>query len=218
MITGILMCGLGIGAILMGLNGMERKEQEQKRHQPPAEAVSQTSFAPHSTYQFIWYGCPHCLKFEQALLDRAKRSPSINLDDEIQVVPMTGRRTWDLHARLFFLLDDAGFKSADHLEVMKLIQANSANDVESITKIVGPFVVEWAKAHPGNTLVNLDALGLKLSSPKINQMMSDAALLAADLTIPGVPTVYTFDGQLIEPSPLAGYDAMANQVFEHLEH
>lgn len=208
MIIGILGMGLGIGMITMGWNAKQREHQAEP---PKIEQKVGSRETGGLTYQFFWYGCPHCLSLESAIIEKGKSDPSFD-PDRYTLVPLAFKASWELHGRLFYALEEIGFTQADHLQVMTIIQDKHPSTEDEIIISLRPLLTSWAGQHDEKD-VEARILAL-LHSPQVNSKITFAQALARKYGIPGVPAFVLQDGQLVLPSVFAGYKGMIEATLD----
>jgi thiol:disulfide interchange protein DsbA len=104
---------LGAAIMLAGLSFVVRAADyaegfEYKLVTPP---VATSSGDTIEVVELFWYGCPHCYNFEPALEKWRKTKP-----DNVKFVriPAVLRKSWELHARAFYIAETLGMQDAIH--------------------------------------------------------------------------------------------------------
>ena len=127
-------------------------------------------------YEFFWYGCPHCYNLEPTI-----NNIESNLDkDTILIkVPVALRDSWELHAKVYYALQQMKLDDNLHEKVFAEIHVNS-NRLDTKEKL-GNFIRE--EGYDADKFLSiLDSFGTEIRVKK-------ASRLANQYQIKSVPTL-----------------------------
>ena len=93
----ILLCGFGL---VLNQSGFAKEFQEGVHFQTLAKPVVTSDPAKIEVVELFWYGCPHCDSLDPALKVWVDRLPA---DVNFIQVPVVFGRSWEMHARMFWV-------------------------------------------------------------------------------------------------------------------
>lgn len=157
--------------------------------------ISATAITDERAVMFFWYGCPHCLKTYEAM-DAADFNTQIGKSGIVlHKIPVVANQTWELHARLFYALDDEGLSHEGHMQIMELIQRLGASTDSGLRKVVGRVVRDEPTRNPEFS-ATVDSIMNAMSGPKVSRRLNKDKLLTNQSSIQGVPAIVV-DGQFL---------------------
>jgi protein dithiol oxidoreductase (disulfide-forming) len=150
-------------------------------------------------YEFFWYGCPHCYNLEPTI-----NNIESNLDkDTILIkVPVALRDSWELHAKVYYALQQMKLDDNLHEKVFAEIHVNS-NRLDTKEKL-GNFIRE--EGYDADKFLSiLDSFGTEIRVKK-------ASRLANQYQIKSVPALIINGKYKTSGSYVSSYEELYDVV------
>ena len=104
----ILLIGLGL---VLSQSGFANEFQEGVHYQTLAKPVVTSDPEKIEVVELFWYGCPHCDSLDPALKVWVNRLPA---DVSFVRIPVVFGRSWEMHARMFWVAKNIGLLETIH--------------------------------------------------------------------------------------------------------
>ena len=104
----ILLIGLGL---ILNQSGFANEFQEGVHYQTLAKPVVTSDPEKIEVVELFWYGCPHCDSLDPALKAWVDRLPT---DVNFVQIPVVFGRSWEMHARMFWVAKNIGLLETIH--------------------------------------------------------------------------------------------------------
>ena len=104
----ILLIGLGL---VLSQSGFANEFQEGVHYQTLAKPVVTSDPEKIEVVELFWYGCPHCDSLDPALKVWVNRLPA---DVSFVQIPVVFGRSWEMHARMFWVAKNIGLLETIH--------------------------------------------------------------------------------------------------------
>lgn len=137
---------------------------------------------------FFWYGCPHCLNLEAALLENKVKDKVIRSGYTFTRTPLPANSLWEIHARLFHALEHFDAPDTTHLLVMMELQNKKATTFNEI-KIMLQRLHANGKLILADRSITPDHIMNLINDESVTQEINKSKIRARSLGISGVPTL-----------------------------
>ena len=107
-ILSILLIGLGL---ILNQSGFANEFQGGVHYQTLAKPVITSDPEKIEVVELFWYGCPHCDSLDPALKVWVERLPA---DVNFVQIPVVFGRSWEMHARIFWVAKNIGLLETIH--------------------------------------------------------------------------------------------------------
>ena len=150
-------------------------------------------------YEFFWYGCPHCYSMEPTINDIES---NLDKDTILVKVPVALRDSWELHAKVYYTLQQMKLDDNLHEKVFAEIHVNG-NRLDTQEKLAD-FIKE--EGYDADKFLNiLDSFGTEIRVKK-------ASRLANQHQIKSVPTLIINGKYKTSGSHVSSYEELYDVV------
>ena len=150
-------------------------------------------------YEFFWYGCPHCYTLEPTINDIES---NLDKDTILIKVPVALRDSWELHAKVYYALQQMKLDDNLHEKVFTEIHVNS-NRLDTKEKL-GNFIRE--EGYDADKFLSiLDSFGTEIRVKK-------ASRLANQYQIKSVPALIINGKYKTSGSYVSSYEELYDVV------
>lgn len=223
MAIGLALMSAGLGLMLMGDISEEANSpsREESAAASKYRVIDQVQTDAH-VVEFFWYGCPHCLRLEKTMIDQGYFSDlgDLTLPDGThplrKKVPAVMSDLWELHARLFYALEQAGFSRDGHLEVMEMINQERPSSLDAVIQRISSRIIKNEASRNKKFNANAEEIGRAMFSPETNSRIAESLHLAKAVGLRGVPAVLVTGNKMIELGRGYGYEDVAPEVLSIL--
>ena len=196
-VLSILLIGLGL---ILNRSGFANEFQEGVHYQTLAKPVITSDPEKIEVVELFWYGCPHCDSLDPALKVWVNRLPT---DVNFVQIPVVFGRSWEMHARMFWVAKNIGLLETIHEPLFNAIHREGQR-LQRVDDVVAFF--ERFGADPA--IINRE----------LDSFATESALRLADARtraygIRGVPA-FVVDGRHVTGIAQAGGE---NQLFDLLD-
>lgn len=193
----ILLIGLGL---ILNQSGFANEFQEGVHYQTLAKPVVTSDPEKIEVVELFWYGCPHCDSLDPALKVWVNRLPA---DVSFVRIPVVFGRSWEMHARMFWVAKNIGLLETIHEPLFNAIHREGQR-LQRVDDVVAFF--ERFGADPA------------IVKRELGSFATESALRLADARtrgygIRGVPA-FVVDGRHVTGIAQAGGE---NQLFDLLD-
>ena len=193
----ILLIGLGL---ILNQSGFANEFQEGVHYQTLAKPVVTSDPEKIEVVELFWYGCPHCDSLDPALKAWVNRLPA---DVSFVQIPVVFGRSWEMHARMFWVAKNIGLLETIHEPLFNAIHREGQR-LQRVDDVVAFF--ERVGADPA------------IVKRELGSFATESALRLADARtraygIRGVPA-FVVDGRHVTGIAQAGGE---NQLFDLLD-
>ncbi|MEG3593143.1 MAG: thiol:disulfide interchange protein DsbA/DsbL [Pseudomonadota bacterium] len=193
----ILLIGLGL---VLSQSGFANEFQEGVHYQTLAKPVVTSDPEKIEVVELFWYGCPHCDSLDPALKVWVNRLPA---DVSFVRIPVVFGRSWEMHARMFWVAKNIGLLETIHEPLFNAIHREGQR-LQRVDDVVAFF--ERFGADPA------------IVKRELGSFATESALRLADARtraygIRGVPA-FVVDGRHVTGIAQAGGE---NQLFDLLD-
>ena len=190
---------IGLGSIL-NQSGFANEFQEGVHYQTLAKPVVTSDPEKIEVIELFWYGCPHCDSLDSALKVWVNRLPA---DVNFVQIPVVFGRSWEMHARMFWVAKNIGLLETIHEPLFNAIHREGQR-LQRVDDVVAFF--ERFGADPA------------IVKRELGSFATESALRLADARtraygIRGVPA-FVVDGRHVTGIAQAGGE---NQLFDLLD-
>ena len=190
---------IGLGSIL-NQSGFANEFQEGVHYQTLAKPVVTSDPEKIEVIELFWYGCPHCDSLDSALKVWVNRLPA---DVNFVQIPVVFGRSWEMHARMFWVAKNIGLLETIHEPLFNAIHREDQR-LQRVDDVVAFF--ERFGANPA------------IVKRELGSFATESALRLADARtraygIRGVPA-FVVDGRHVTGIAQAGGE---NQLFDLLD-
>lgn len=196
-VLSILLIGLGL---ILNQSVFANEFQEGVHYQTLAKPVITSDPEKIEVVELFWYGCPHCDSLDPALKVWVNRLPE---DVSFVQIPVVFGRSWEMHARMFWVAKNIGLLETIHEPLFNAIHREGQR-LQRVDDVVAFF--ERFGADPA--IINRE----------LDSFATESALRLADARtraygIRGVPA-FVVDGRHVTGIAQAGGE---NQLFDLLD-
>jgi thiol:disulfide interchange protein DsbA len=193
----ILLIGLGL---VLSQSGFANEFQEGVHYQTLTKPVVTSDPEKIEVVELFWYGCPHCDSLDPALKAWVNRLPA---DVSFVQIPVVFGRSWEMHARMFWVAKNIGLLETIHEPLFNAIHREGQR-LQRVDDVVAFF--ERFGADPA------------IVKRELGSFATESALRLADARtraygIRGVPA-FVVDGRHVTGIAQAGGE---NQLFDLLD-
>ena len=193
----ILLIGLGL---VLSQSGFANEFQEGVHYQTLAKPVVTSDPEKIEVVELFWYGCPHCDSLDPAVKVWVN---SLSADVSFVQIPVVFGRSWEMHARMFWVAKNIGLLETIHEPLFNAIHREGQR-LQRVDDVVAFF--ERFGADPA------------IVKRELGSFATESALRLADARtraygIRGVPA-FVVDGRHVTGIAQAGGE---NQLFDLLD-
>jgi protein dithiol oxidoreductase (disulfide-forming) len=144
--------------------------------------------------EFFWYGCSHCMKLEQAMLNDSfyQKLQAVTLKDgtrpKFKKIPAVMNETWELHGRLYFALESFDMSDEGHYETMKAISRHQPSTLNAVENILADSIISGERFRNPTFTATPEMVMEYMMSAAADRKVKKANQLARKARITGVPT------------------------------
>ena len=193
----IFLIGLGL---ILNQSGFANEFQEGVHYQTLAKPVVTSDPEKIEVVELFWYGCPHCDSLDPAVKVWVN---SLSADVSFVQIPVVFGRSWEMHARMFWVAKNIGLLETIHEPLFNAIHREGQR-LQRVDDVVAFF--ERFGADPA------------IVKRELGSFATESALRLADARtraygIRGVPA-FVVDGRHVTGIAQAGGE---NQLFDLLD-
>ena len=196
-VLSILLLSLGL---ILNQSGFANEFREGVHFQTLAKPVVTTDPEKIEVVELFWYGCPHCDSLDPALKAWVDRLPT---DVNFVQIPVVFGRSWEMHARMFWVAKNIGLLGTIHEALFNAIHREGQR-LQRVDDVVAFF--ERFGADPAVVKRELDSFATE-SALRLAEARTRA------YGIRGVPA-FVVDGRHVTGIAQAGGE---NQLFNLLD-